>query len=96
MTHPSVWCQLELIFNKSSRLDTSLRLASSRKELHGILNNLRATLFNDQPLLSECLSEPLCVSLIHILHCVCTALDELLYVGEVTLCCVVLLKSLSL
>jgi hypothetical protein len=43
-----------------------------------VLNNLRATLFNDQPLLSECLSKPLGAAFIPILHCVSTAL----YVSE--------------
>jgi len=47
-------------------------------ELHYVLNNLRAALFDDQPLLSGCLSKPLGAALIPILHCVSTAL----YVGE--------------
>ena len=68
-------------------------------ELPCVLNNLRAAFFNDQlPLLPSSLSAPLCAGLIHILHCVCTALDALLcdtllFVGEVTLCYVALLKS---
>jgi hypothetical protein len=81
IAHPDIWHQFELIFDHIDFLDTSL--ASSQKELYGVLNNLQATLFNDQPLLLESLSNHLCTCLIHILHCVCTALYALLYVGEV-------------
>jgi hypothetical protein len=83
MAHPDLWHQFELIFDNIDTLDTSL--ASSQKELYSVLNNLQATLFNDQLPLLECLSKPLCVGLIHILHCVCTAQYALLYVGEVHL-----------
>ena len=49
-------------------------LAPSKENLHFVLSNLRVTLFNDQLLVSIHLSESLCAALIHILHCVCTAL----------------------
>lgn len=81
LTHPDIWHQFESIFDHIDFLDTSLAL--SQKELYGVLNNLRATLFSDQPLLLESLSNPLFTGLIHILHCVCTALYALLYVGEI-------------
>jgi hypothetical protein len=44
-------------------------------ELCLALNNLRAVLFNHQPLLSAQSSEPFCAALIPILHCVCFGLD---------------------
>ena len=53
-------------------LDTSL--ASSKLRLFWALNNLRATLFNDQPLFSQPLPKNVCAALVHILHCVCSAL----------------------
>ena len=81
MAHPDIWHQFELIFDHIDMLDTSL--ASSQKELHHVLDNLQATLFNGQLLLLDGLSKPLCAGLIHILHCVCTALYALLYVGEI-------------
>ena len=39
------------------------------------MNNLRAALFNDQPLLSGLLSQPFCAALIPPLDCVCSELD---------------------
>jgi len=48
---------------------------SSKMELYLALNNLRAVLFNDQPLLSAQLSEPFCAVLIPPLRCVFSGLN---------------------
>jgi len=47
---------------------------SSKRELCLALNNLQAVLVNDQPLLSEQLSEPFCAALIPPLYCACSGL----------------------
>jgi len=43
--------------------------------LYLALNNLRAVLFNDQPLFSGQLSESFCAALIPPLDCACSGLD---------------------
>jgi hypothetical protein len=64
---PYIWNQFQLVFMGSNAM-----ALSSKMEL--VLNNLRAILFNDQPLLSGQLSKPFCAALILPLHCVFSGL----------------------
>ena len=64
-----MWAQFQLVLTRAF----GLKLLS-KMELYLALNNLRAVLFNDLPLLGGQLSKPFCAALLSTLYCVCTGL----------------------
>ena len=81
---PDIWYwQFESVSYGAKQLKPSSKL-----ELYLALNNLRAVLFNGQPLLSGQLSKPIYAALIPTLHGVCSGLDVCeSYLPSVVGCC---------